>query len=749
MKKVIISESDIRKLVASVIENLMESKTNEIKTLATKSNVTICSLEDFWEICKSLNVNDSNVEKVAGQYCFIEVGDSYNRVKAELPLRNDDDIDDYYANKQYFFKQNHKNVLKLEFDDNQKFDNKMPKGDGFDGKTPATAVKLSPGENRFGKSMTFYYQGGKDFTNEMANELKTFVDNNLTFGENVKFIVHCHQGKSRSGAIGCYIANKINQFTDDFLGEYDLDDEKSQINIGMSTKGQPKYPHKNVMSKMGEVEGWSKAKDDTNKQWFYDRLINHPKTGYAARKALKEDAYIGSQDSKHKTLQINYEKGKAWGKRLKNAGNDFLRTDKMDNTSGADTYEVPLKGGIMSYNITSINGTGVMHFFKNYFDNKKKTNVTLKDKMGHEEEYELRMKEQEFNDFLNTFSAKVNAVVNYHIGKIKQKNPTAKFRGVAIYPVPSSSNFNIEMAKELKEKMVPIGGFKKGITVINPEIFNKDLANLRLDKTFIKKNQEYYDSIAYTKKKEGVSATSNQMLDTALSKFQAFNDAKEYIEKLSDIAEEIIALRNRRNAIKVETYEEKLAKLYMDYYNTYQAVLELGEYYNYETGKISHQKDEKLLSAIKYSKGPSIKSRSKDTWETVEPYLKGMKDINGKPFKQIDLARWEPKKFEIKKLPDNVRMGLLGYYSKNDEKFDEEADNIKDSIFIIFDDNISGGATLSDICYLAKENGIENLIPITFGQMSKKVTLGAIPILLPTSKSGEKGVYNTNFKYKN
>ena len=47
----------------------------------------------------------------------------------------------------------------------------------------------------------------------------------------------------------------------------------------------------------------------------------------------------------------------------------MLKTDKMEKNNG-DTYEVPLKGGIMSYNITSIKGVDVMHYFKNYFDKK-------------------------------------------------------------------------------------------------------------------------------------------------------------------------------------------------------------------------------------------------------------------------------------------------------------------------------------------------------------------------------------------
>ena len=68
----------------------------------------------------------------------------------------------------------------------------------------------------------FYYENGEDFTDDKAAKLKSFVEDNLNANEEVKFIIHCMQGKSRSAAVGSYIANKIGQFNDDFLSEYDI-----------------------------------------------------------------------------------------------------------------------------------------------------------------------------------------------------------------------------------------------------------------------------------------------------------------------------------------------------------------------------------------------------------------------------------------------------------------------------------------------------------------------------------------------
>jgi hypothetical protein len=60
-------------------------------------------------------------------------------------------------------------------------------------------------------------------------------------------------------------------------------------------------------------------------------------------------------------------------------------------------------------------------------------------------------------------------------------------------------------------------------------------------------------------------------------------------------------------------------------------------------------------------------------------------------------------------------------------------EKIKGTVFVIFDDNISGGATLSDICYQAKKLGINYIVPITFGVMREKYKIGMMNINRPTN----------------
>lgn len=49
----------------------------------------------------------------------------------------------------------------------------------------------------------------------------------------------------------------------------------------------------------------------------------------------------------------------------------------------------------------------------------------------------------------------------------------------------------------------------------------------------------------------------------------------------------------------------------------------------------------------------------------------------------------------------------------------------------VIDDNVSGGATLSDICLQLKNLGIRYIIPITFGKMRTSYTQGVLKINEP------------------
>ena len=96
-------------------------------------------------------------------------------------------------------------------------------------------------------------------------------------------------------------------------------------------------------------------------------------------------------------------------------------------------------------------------------------------------------------------------------------------------------------------------------------------------------------------------------------------------------------------------------------------------------------------------------------------------------------------------------MGLKDIYSVND-KIDEkrrndEIEKMKNTILLVFDDNISGGATLSDVCIQCKNLGANYIIPITFGKMNESNTMRGI--MLNTPKNGYNFSTNKNLSLYN
>ena len=75
---------------------------------------------------------------------------------------------------------------------------------------------------------------------------------------------------------------------------------------------------------------------------------------------INENVYVNGVDRRNKKVNITYNTGDRMVGRVQKYV-DNVGTKKMDQNN-ADTYEVDLKGGITSYNITSIQGTKVMHY---------------------------------------------------------------------------------------------------------------------------------------------------------------------------------------------------------------------------------------------------------------------------------------------------------------------------------------------------------------------------------------------------
>jgi len=457
---------------------------------------------------------------------------------------------------------------------------------------------------------------------------------------------------------------------------------------------------------------------------IYTENLN-PKKVYICEdklKLLSEDVFASKKRGKNK-IQLSYNK-RASDSLTRNRGNltpsELLNTGKMDQNN-SDTYEVPLKGGIVSYNITSIRGTEIMHYFKNKC---AKIEADLNGD-GKKEEYELFMEDPEYKEFFNQFYSKVNNVISYVSNELYNNSKgEIKFSGVSIYPVPSSSNFNKTVALQL-EKYVNFNGLP--ITVINDKLFRKDLSNLQKDNDFVNKNKDYYSSKMF--KYGNDQTTHEEYLDKELENYSNSAIIRGTIKKLIDEYNILYTQLDRCYTNNRAKYGDKfpsaLAKFYQKLYNKYIEILN-----TLKQGRKKAISADLMFKTLKGTKSQVETRKTEDVWKIVKPFFRGS------GVQKITMRRLEPKNFQIKNLSNDIRMGMKNYFSTNDDIVKEEMEKIKGTIFVIFDDNISGGATLSDICYQAKQLGIEYIIPITFGEMQKKYNLGIGQQINMPSKNG-------------
>jgi hypothetical protein len=250
-------------------------------------------------------------------------------------------------------------------------------------------------------------------------------------------------------------------------------------------------------------------------------------------------------------------------------------------------------------------------------------------------------------------------------------------------------------------------------------MFEKALTNLERDNDFISKNKDYY---------QGDYSTSTpdfshiDKIDDTIRKYQNTTTAQndELIDEYNLLINKVITCYNNYKAKTKDMVNPPkataLAKNYgklVDVEKKIRALL-----------KRSHW--DKAFSQIKYAKGPSIEARSKGIWSLVSQVL-------GKTFvrqNKIDIVNIKKENFQIKNLTNDVRLGLRNYFKFNENEV-EDIEQVKQNIFVIFDDNISGGATLSDLCYQASKLGIKFIVPITFGKMAIKYSTGNLQVNKP------------------
>lgn len=464
---------------------------------------------------------------------------------------------------------------------------------------------------------------------------------------------------------------------------------------------------------------------------------------YITRSNLNEDVYISDIDNSKKTAKLTYnQSGGGWNVGNKNSA-EGIKTDKMDSLNGSDTYEVPLKGGLVSYNITSINGTAVMHYFKN------KKNAQLK--MGNVD-YDIEMDDPEFNNFKQMFLQKVSAVVQYRTQEFVRGNKDIQFDKVSIYPVPSSSGFNNEMARCINGKSSIAG---MSTQVVKSDILKKDTSNLQRDEAFIQNNIDYYNSPRYAaypnNEKRKQAETHMNALNTDMNKLRSRAPIKQAAEEVNVLVQPLLQTYYAINASLKNNQDKDISKLLYrldDLYTRYQHAVDnlykqKGEYVDDWNG-VTHTQT-KLHTAIKYTKGPSVNVRTENIYNLLKNNGLGQNLIGGgikNTLNKYPICQWQSNDFQIKKFVNDTRMALKNYFqpNKDTEMVKQEVEKTHGSVVVVFDDNVSGGATLSDICAQLQNLGMQYIVPITFGEMRQSYNQGRM-IRINKPENG----FNTNY----
>ena len=449
---------------------------------------------------------------------------------------------------------------------------------------------------------------------------------------------------------------------------------------------------------------------------------------------LAEDVYTNMLDNRNKRANITYKKGFDSTDRSKRPG-ETLKTDKMD-VANSDTYIVPLKNGINSYNITDIEGKEIMHYFKRHFS-KEATSFSI-NLNGKKEDYQLEMENSEINDFLKQFIEKINFIISDYVSKHKEltNRRIYSLSQVCIYPVKSSSNFNTKIVDLILKYKQNIFGLP--VVKLNENLLKKDISKIQKDEDFIKNNADYYNSIREKSKYYYSRLHGNEThlngLNSDLNMFKARNEVNKEIERVNSITKVLLTnLYQYRHNVKMGNEKAannnavKIATVFPEYCTSSQSssIMKYSYYVDDYTGETIRKmnKDPRTGNLIYYqpkksTKIPSVEQNTNEIMQIARQYNpEGYNSLPTKFLNNLEVMYREPINFQIKKIFNDSRMGLKNLFSFDEKELEMAKKQLEGNILVIFDDNVSGGATLSDICAQFLNVGIKHIIPITFGRM--------------------------------
>ena len=745
---------DIQESKMSNLKHIIRNVLTEIKEFAKAGRVTVQSLPEFIQLCQNIGINDKNVDTAIGEYAFIEVGSSLERCKMDYQYTNG--YEDYeggadFYKRQYYFQHQHKNVLRLEFDDNIKIDD-------------VTKVALSPAEMKT-SARSFAYKGAVGFNEDMARELKQFVESQLSYGKDVKFIVHCRQGASRSAAIGTYITKKIGDDINSFLGAHHTEDNQ-QFRIGAGRKGEPKRMNSRVLDYVGKEEGW----DDG---WYKDPIDKYS-DAWAGRIRVFGKNGIKSDNAKNTIINswnklVQYH-GEEKAKELFPDCFDLYQQAASMNEDFEHTYVRKANGEESKKNVEKTVWDSSPNKMPGNFHRLGDSGARFKEFDDGNYAFSIPTKKL-MRSGLTVYgmtlidSKEVNQMIK-HGWTDKFKNMEAffeyqaKFAGKAMitickrngiemsdicyiaYP-SSSSSFNETFCHKYLKPTLVENGAPSSIEILDKQIIknynitiNQDLAReLGCDKVDVYNLEMFAQELHDAADVFTIRQTINNELKRVINAINK-NDVNQYYQytSLNNRKEKEDKSYHTDNGMYMTNADKEAWKKSRSNGVERDVKLKKGNSKkDYSVEENFYATAEKLMKNKALIEQYYSKQHKAEAAAAVQQRVAGYGDIDyGKDDEKGYSTKWMDKQVANSEANvDNLASGANWEIKKFDEvcrhvlndlfRLDHEFDNVdKSKAIVVFDDNVAGGATLDSICetLVASWGGNEKLvIPITLSFM--------------------------------
>ena len=301
--------------------------------------------------------------------------------------------------------------------------------------------------------------------------------------------------------------------------------------------------------------------------------------------------------------------------------------------------------------------------------------LSIQKLLKHPEEYKLgKFTKQKFDideESIDKFMKRSALYIRSIIRKLK-------FDADVIVCPPSSSDFNERLISYVKKYL------DDSVKFI-PDLFLKDIRTVEV-------NRERAKSLGMTN--EEIDKLEKDLIKWK-KQYQEIYPMRVALDRLCD------ELMSYRAGLTV-----KRGRKPHDYNVLVKEILQMKDEIRKKKGEIGVGKGKEKF--VKYEDNEELANILRKAGDKDYKYKKGVKTVG------------RARNFEIKSLDNNTRQAIENLFTLNDKKDEGNKypgktmeDRIKGKNVIIFDDNISSGATLDDMCLTLLKHGAKSVLPIT------------------------------------